>query len=112
MSVLTALALRPAPDQVHAGVLHILGAEPGWKCFFAGAEELLQEIQQSQAQLVEWQAEKTEAELAKQQLDAALEETRMANKRSRPSHNIQQASEEEQLEHKLQASLHSGATCC
>ena len=112
MSILTALALRPAPDQVHAGVLHILGPEPGWICFFAGAEELLQEIQQSQVQLVEWQAEKTEAELAKEQLDAALKETRMANKRSRPSHNIQQASEEEQLEHKLQASLHSGATCC
>ena len=81
------------------------------KCFFAGAEELLQEIQQSQVQLVEWQAEKTEAELAKEQLDAALEETRIAKKRSRPSHNIQQASEEEQLEHKLQASLHSGAIC-
>ena len=85
----------------------MLGAEPGWKCFFAGAEELLEDIKQSQVQLEQWQMEKTEAVLAQEQLQCALvEEFGMARKRSRPSYNIQQP-REEQLKHELQASLHS-----
>ena len=85
----------------------MLGAEPGWRCFFAGAEELLEDIKQSQAQLEQWQVEKTEAALAKEQLQSTLvEEFGMARKRSRPSHNIQQA-REEQLKHELKANLHS-----
>ena len=85
----------------------MLGPEPGWKCFFAGAEQLLEDIQKSQVQLELWQEEKTDAVLAKAQLKSALqEEFGMTRKRSRPSHNDQQA-REPQLEHKLQASLHS-----
>ena len=85
----------------------MLGPEPGWKCFFAGAEQLLEDIQQSQVQLKLWQEEKTDAVLAKEQLESALqEELGMTRKRSRPSHNDQQA-REQQLEHELQASLHA-----
>eukprot|EP00891_Asterochloris_glomerata_P005294 jgi/Astpho2/5294/Aster-04860 len=72
-----------------------------------GAEQLLEDIQQSQAQLELWQEEKTDAVLAKEQLESVLqEEFGMTRKRSRPSHNDQQA-REQQLEHELQASLHA-----
>ena len=85
----------------------MLGPEPGWKCFFAGAEQLLEDIQHSQVQLELWQEEKTDAVLAKEQLESALQEDfGMTRKRSRPSHNDQQA-REQQLEHELQASLHA-----
>ena len=85
----------------------MLGPEPGWRCFFAGAEQLLEDIQQSQVQLELWQEEKTDAVLAKEQLESALqEEFGMTRKRSRPSHDDQQA-REQQLEHELQARLHS-----
>ena len=84
----------------------MLGAESGWKCFFAGAEELLEEIQQSQVQLVRRQAELKDAMLAREHLKAALEEAGQGRKRSRPSHNTHQASEM-QLKQELQVSLRS-----
>ena len=79
------------------------GPERGWTSVSADSKELLEEIENKQADIVRLQVEKEAAELRKEELGALLVESAVPQKHRKRKRT--RVTEQEQLNHKLQASL-------
>ena len=85
----------------HAQAPPKFGTEIRWACFAAGGKELLEEMMDKKAEIVQLEVEKEAAKLRTEELEALLEAIDVPQKRGKRT----RATEQEQLTHELQASL-------